>query len=280
MELSSRARVRPVMRCLLAVLLLALTSCAAARPHATGASRGTSAAGQAASPVPPGGQTASSELEPAPVAGPRRLVLEDDRCALIADDHVVLAPPCLLDLSTREVSCLLPDAAMPRFVALDPRSDAPPRGFTRASLGPARDIAASSSQLCVVDDDGAVSCRRPGAQARPIPELPPMAALALGDGCGEILCGISEASELVCVATAARAGAVRVPEIAAVSVRGCTVCMASLDGRVACFGSAEDAVPFASSPRVLAGRVCERTSPGPSAPVPGGSGAARPQSAE
>jgi len=251
------------MRRSISALCLALTACGAASPtSAREPRRAGPDVPETPSPRPPGSAVAGGEREATgeadapPPATLLRLDLDGERCALVPEERAVVAPPCVLDRMSHDVTCLLPDAAMPHFLALDPRRDAPPAGFTLSLVGPVRDVAASSTQLCVVDGNGGVSCRRPGGAPRSVPDLPPMMTIALGEGCGEILCGVSEAHELVCVATAARVGSVRVPGIAAVSVDGCTVCMAALDGRLACFGSATDAVPFASSPRVLPGVVC------------------------
>jgi len=252
------------MRSSVALACAALTACAASPPPS---SEHVSARVEVSRPVSvedvreAGGEASRSPEPEGPAHVPlRRLELEAERCALTTTESIVVAAPCVLDLSTHDAACILPHAAMPHFVPMDPRVEAPAPGFTLSLVGSVRDVAASSTQVCIVDGHGSVLCRRPGGEPRRISELPPMTTLALGEGCGEILCGISEESELVCVATAARAGAVRVPEIAAVSVDGCSVCMASLDGRVACFGSARDELPFASPPRVLPGIVCEPSS--------------------
>lgn len=238
-----------MLRVNLAASLALVLGCGASRPPSAIGVVGPPRQPAVASPT--GSLAAPTASSPAPL----RLTVTDAGCVM-REERTVIAPPCTLDPTTHDVTCLVPDAAMPRFVPLDPRRDLPPAGFTLSLIGPARDLATSPTQVCIVLGDGSVSCARPGHPRRTLEDLPPMTAIALGEGCGEILCGVSEEHELVCVATAARVGSVRVPAVSAVSVTGCTVCMAALDGRLACFGEPSDTAPFASAPRLVPDRVC------------------------
>lgn len=165
-----------------------------------------------------------------------------------------VASPCVIRAEAHTLECLLPEPTAPAFFvgALGlTRGDRPP---ARVSLdGEARELAATSRQVCVVASDGGLSCFRPGHAPRPVRGLPPLRTVSMGASCGEIVCGLSRDDELLCFATTTTAGSVRIPEVRAVAVNGCTVCMASLDGRVACFGSAEDQAPFVSGPHLVPG---------------------------
>jgi hypothetical protein len=167
-----------------------------------------------------------------------------------------VAGPCVILAQDRTLECLVP---------LDPRIASDLGGAwtsaTRDRLSrttfpvAARDVAATARQVCVVDGEGALSCFRRGRPRGVVPGIPPLRRIALGDGCREIACGISEEDELVCFATVEPSGTVRIPGVRDVAIDGCTVCMAALDGRVACFGSDLDQAPFESSPRVIDGVV-------------------------
>jgi hypothetical protein len=165
-----------------------------------------------------------------------------------------IASPCVILAEDRTLECFLPrDPGLAFHRGGAWYQAMRERGVRLTFPLAARDVAATRQQVCVVDGEGALSCFRPGRARRAVPDLPPLRRIALGDGCREIACGISEADELVCFGTVETSGTVRIPGVRDVAIDGCTVCMAARDGRLACFGSDLDRAPFESPPRVIEG---------------------------
>ncbi len=165
-----------------------------------------------------------------------------------------VASPCVILADDGALECLLPRYQGPAFflggAGLEQDREHP---RVRVEVGAATDVASTHAQVCVVHDEGALSCFRPGHPPRRVEGLPPMRRVSLAEGSAEIVCAISTEDELVCFASRGAPRTVRIPGVRDVAVNGGVVCAVSREGRVACFGNPQDRVAFESSPRVIAG---------------------------
>lgn len=181
-----------------------------------------------------------------------------------------LATPCAIVGTERRVECLdfVDSLVDNEGQTLRPASWEIIQPFGNESN--IRDLAASDNQVCAVLQNGSLSCARRSFYRRPLGYLggsywlggsygirnahpvggfADLERIAVGEGCGDILCGVSSSHELTCLPSQSRGSrpSAVMTGVADVSVRACTICAVSVGGQVACLRGGDQS-PFATQP--------------------------------